>query len=402
MSVCGALTCVAWIIMPSVSLAAVYLLTTGLLVLAPPLLAQAQQTRRHTLPADPAKAWAEVERVHEALRPPEDWRTREPKAEEVAGFQKQVREAAESFANKAREFIERFPTNENVGDARITVVHALTHAVAAGDADAEKQIAAYVAGVLADKSIPEDNRAGVLLYAGNAAFMKRVGMRLFTEGMRKLDGEFEAASVEAMRAALKQFPTNSMIYTMLVAYAQRSEPERQKELATGILNAPGAPPGAKALAGHLIKGTRPYQPGKPLDIHFTALDGRKVDLAKLTGRVILVEFWATTCGPCIAEMPAVKAAYEKFHERGFEVVAISLDDKESALRRFINEKALPWPQHFDGKGWENKFALQYGIFSIPTMWLVDRRGNLRVTDMRFDLERRIKPLLDEQETPVPK
>ena len=65
-------------------------------------------------------------------RPPEDWRTREPKAEEVAGFQKQVREAAQSFANKAREFIERFPTNENVGDARITVVHALTHAVAAG------------------------------------------------------------------------------------------------------------------------------------------------------------------------------------------------------------------------------------------------------------------------------
>ena len=128
------------------------LLTTGFLVLEPPSFAQEQQTRRHTLPDDPAKAWAEVEKVHEALRPPKDWRTREPRAEEVAGFQKQVREAAESFANKAREFIERFPTNENVGDARITVVHALTHAVAAGDADAEKQIAAYVAGVLADKA----------------------------------------------------------------------------------------------------------------------------------------------------------------------------------------------------------------------------------------------------------
>jgi hypothetical protein len=127
---------------------------------------QEQQTPRHTLPADPVKAWAEVEKVHEALRPPEDWRTGEPKAEEVAQFQKQVREAAVSFANTAREFIERFPTNENVGDARITIVYALTHAVAASDADAEKQIAAYVAGVLADKSIPEDNRAGVLLYAG--------------------------------------------------------------------------------------------------------------------------------------------------------------------------------------------------------------------------------------------
>ena len=370
------------------------LLTMGPLVLELP-------SRAHTLPADPAMAWAEVEKVHAALRPPEEWRTREPNAEEVAGFQKQVREAAQSFASKAREFIERFPTNENVGDARITVVHALTHAVAAGDADAEKQIGAYVASVLADKSIPEDNRAGVLLYAGNAALMKRVGMRLFTEGMSKLDGEFETASVEAARAALKQFPTNSMIYTMLVAIAQRSERERQRELATDILNATGAPPGAKTLAGHLLKGTRPYQVDKPLDIRFTALDGREVDLAKLTGRVVLVEFWATTCGPCIAEVPAVKAAYEKFHGRGFEVVAISLDDKESALRRFINDKTLPWPQHFDGKGWENKFALQYGIFSIPTMWLVDKRGNLRETDVRFDLEEPIKSLLDEQESPAP-
>ena len=206
------------------------LLTMGPLVLELP-------SRAHTLPADPAMAWAEVEKVHAALRPPEEWRTREPNAEEVAGFQKQVREAAQSFANKAREFIERFPTNENVGDARITVVHALTHAVAAGDADAEKQIGAYVASVLADKSIPEDNRAGVLLYAGNAALMKRVGMRLFTEGMSKLDGEFETASVEAARAALKQFPTNSMIYTMLLAIAQRSDRERQRQLATEILNA---------------------------------------------------------------------------------------------------------------------------------------------------------------------
>jgi thiol-disulfide isomerase/thioredoxin len=221
-------------------------------------------------------------------------------------------------------------------------------------------------------------------------------MRLFTEGMRKLHDEFETASIENMRAALKQFPTNSMIYTMLVSFAQRSTGERQKDLASEILNAPDAPPGAKTLANHILKGTKPYQVGKPLDIRFTALDGREVDLAKLTGKVVLIEFWSTTCGPCIAEMPAVKAAYEKLHDRGFEVVAISLDDKETALRRYLKEKELPWPQHFDGKGWENQFAVRYGIFSIPTTWLVDKRGNLRDTNARFDLERRVAALLDEQ------
>jgi len=370
------------------------LLTTGFLVTQPQLLAQ-EKSRRNTLPDDPTKAWAEVQKVHQALRPPNDWRTNEPKPEQVAEFQKQVCETALSFADKAREFISRFPTNENVGDARVTVVHALSHAVAAGDTDAEKQIAAFVSTVLADKSIPEDDRVGVLMFSGNAAFMKKVRMRLFTEGMSKLHEEFETASIENMRAALKQFPTNSMIYTMLVADAQRSTGKRQKELATEIINAPGAPPGAKTLANHILKGTKPYQVGKPLDIHFTALDRREVDLAKLTGKVVLVEFWSTTCGPCIAEMPTVKAVYEKLHDRGFEVVAISLDDKETALLQFIKEKELPWPQHFDGKGWENQFALRYGIFGIPTMWLVDKRGNLRDTNARFGLERRVILLLGE-------
>ena len=367
---------------------------TAILVLQPRLLAQ--EKSHHTLPDDPMKAWAEVEKVHQALRVPNDWRTHEPTAEQVAEFQKQVRQTAVSFAGKAREFVERFPTNENVGDARITVVHALTHAVAAGDSDAEKQIASFVSGVLTDEGISEDDRVGVLLYSGNAAFFKKVGMRLFTEGMSKLHEEFETASIENMRAALKQFPRNSMIYTMLVAVAQRSTGERQKELASEIINTPGAPPGAKTLADHILKGTKPFQVGKPLDIRFTALDGREVDLTKLKGKVVLIEFWSTTCGPCIAEMPTLKATYQKLHDQGFEVVAISLDDNESALRRFIKEKELPWPQHFDGKGWENQFALRYGIFSIPTNWLVDKRGNLRDTDARFDLERRVTTLLGEQ------
>ena len=363
--------------------------------------AEPESSAGYTLPADPAAAWAEVEKVHQALQPPQEWRTHAPEADEVARFQKQARETALSFANKAQEFIKRFPTNENIGDARITVVHALNHAVAAGDPNAEQKVNEFVAAVLADKSIPEDDRVGVLMFSGNTAFCKKVGMRLFTEGMSKLGAEFESNGVDSMRSALKQFPTNSMIYTMLIAVAQRSTGERQKELATEIENAAGAPPGVKTLAGHLLKGTKPYEVGKPLDIKFTALDGREVDLAQLNGKAVLVEFWSTSCGPCVGEMPTVKAVYRKFHDRGFEVVGISLDDREPVLRRFISEKELPWPQHFDGKGWENKFAVRYGIFSIPTMWLVDKAGNLRNTEARFELESQVAALVDE-ESPVSK
>jgi thiol-disulfide isomerase/thioredoxin len=370
------------------------LLLTGFLIAQAPLLAQ-EKSRPHTLPDDPAEAWAEVEKGPQALRPPDDWQTHQPTPEETAEFQKQIRKTAVSIADKASEFIERFPTNENVGDARIFFVFVLTYAVAAGDADAETRINAFVSAVLADKSIPEDNRAAVLVYSGHTAVMKRAGMRVFTEGMSKLNEEFETAEIEAMRAALKQFPTNSLIYTMLLHVAQGSEAGRQKELATEILNSPNAPPGIKTLASHILNGTKPYEVGKPLAIRFTALDGREVDLAKLKNKVVLVEFWSTTCGPCVAEMPKVKAAYEKLHAHGFEVVGISLDDKEAPLRHFISEKALPWPQYFDGKGWENKFAVQYGISGIPTMWLVGKGGNLRDSNARFNLEQRIRQLLNE-------
>jgi thiol-disulfide isomerase/thioredoxin len=239
--------------------------------------------------------------------------------------------------------------------------------------------------VLADKSIPEDDRVGVLMFSGNAVVMKKVGMRLFTEGMSKLDEEFETASIENMRRGVETI--SDEFDDLHDARGRRPALHRRtaKGVSYEIINAPSAPPGAKTLANHILKGTKPYQIGKPLEIHFTALDGREVDLAKLTGKVVLVEFWSTTCGPCIGEMPTVKAAYEKLHDRGFEVVAISLDDKETALRRFIKEKELPWPQHFDGKGWENQFAVRYGIFSIPTMWLVDKRGNLRDTNARLTL-----------------
>src|SRR5437867_3958906 len=341
---------------------------------------------RQTLPDDPTKAWAEVEKVHEALRPPDQWRTNAPTEQQLTGFQKEVPKIAAAFADKAREFIQHFPTNENVRDARLSVIYALGNALAAGDTNAEQQVTAFVSAVLTDKTILEDDRVAVLLFSGYARIMKKAGARVFTEGAGKLDDELETASIESLRAALKQFPTNSMVYTMLVAIAQRSTGERQKELATEIVNAPGAPPGVKTLASHVLKGTKPYEVGKPVDIRFTALDGREVDLAKLKGKVVLIEFWSTSCGPCIAGMPAVKATYEKLHERGFEVIGISLDDKEAALRRFIKEKALPWPQHFDGKGWENQFAVRYGIFSLPTMWLVDQKGILRSTQAsHFDL-----------------
>ncbi|HZY86294.1 MAG TPA: TlpA disulfide reductase family protein, partial [Gemmataceae bacterium] len=99
---------------------------------------------------------------------------------------------------------------------------------------------------------------------------------------------------------------------------------------------------------------------KPLDIKYTSVDGRAVDLSKLRGKVVLVDFWATWCGPCVAELPNVRAVYDRYHAQGFEVVGISLDHSRDKLAEYVKEKQVPWPQVFfdeEGKrGWANPLA----------------------------------------------
>ena len=129
----------------------------------------------------------------------------------------------------------------------------------------------------------------------------------------------------------------------------------------------------------------------PLELKFTAIDGREVDLAKLRGKVVLIDFWATWCVPCMEEMPTVRAAYKKFHDQGFEVIGISFDkapgEKPRAMEKtaaevlqFTKDKEMPWPQHYDGKYWANEFGVHFSIASIPATFLLGKDGRLVTTE----------------------
>jgi thiol-disulfide isomerase/thioredoxin len=133
-----------------------------------------------------------------------------------------------------------------------------------------------------------------------------------------------------------------------------------------------------------------------MDLKFTAVDSTDVDVAKLRGKVILVDFWATWCGPCRGEIPHVVAAYNQLHTKGFEVVGISLDQNKEQLTNFTKQAGMAWPQYFDGKGWENEISSRYGIQSIPTAWLIDKKGFVRSTNAPVDtLVGQVKALLAE-------
>ena len=134
---------------------------------------------------------------------------------------------------------------------------------------------------------------------------------------------------------------------------------------------------------------------KPLELKFTAVDGREVDVSKLQGKVVLIDFWATWCGPCVAELPNVLKAYKELHPKGFEIVGISLDGDKAELEGFVKEKGMEWPQYFDGKGWQNEIASKYGIQSIPAMWLLNKKGMVVSTNARGGLEEQVTKLLAE-------
>lgn len=121
---------------------------------------------------------------------------------------------------------------------------------------------------------------------------------------------------------------------------------------------------------------------KALDFQVKALNGEPLSLEKYRGKVILLDFWATWCGPCLAEMPNVKRIYRNYQDQNFEIIGISLDSNSSQLRSYLWSERITWPQFFDGAGWENSVARKYGINSIPTMYLIDGNGFIREEDLR--------------------
>ncbi|MGV3658586.1 MAG: peroxiredoxin family protein [Prosthecobacter sp.] len=134
---------------------------------------------------------------------------------------------------------------------------------------------------------------------------------------------------------------------------------------------------------------------KPMDLKFTATDGREVDLEKMRGKVVLIDFWATWCPLCIAALPQVRQVYKEQQAHGFEVVGISLDSEKEVMDAFVKENAMPWPQYYDGKGWENNISSKYGISQLPAMWLIDKKGMLASIHGEHNLAEKVAQLLKE-------
>jgi len=215
-----------------------------------------------------------------------------------------------------------------------------------------------------------------------------IGMHVDAAGQDTLAPDVDAEIV----AFLHDFPNepdDAPLQRMRLESLQKSDPDKAAKFLDTLLKDPN--PAVAAMAQSQVQMRDLMK--KPFDLQFTATDGTKVDMKNLRGKVVVIDFWATWCAPCMESLPDEVKLYNQFHKKGLEIIGISLDQDKSLLDAVTKSQGVAWPQYFDGKGPNNDIATRYGIETIPRVFLVDQKGMVVDPDALDGLADKVQQLL---------
>jgi thiol-disulfide isomerase/thioredoxin len=240
--------------------------------------------------------------------------------------------------------------------------------------------------------------------AGSSADAPAAQSALLVAGWWNARGDAAAQQklVDTYKTLAEKYPNDAAVTVVALAMLGESAgPDIESQIDKIIINDLKTPE-AQQIAQQLIEQEtlRTTYENKPLTVAGTTLDGKPFTTADWKGKVILVEFWATWCGPCMAEMPRIIKTYSDYHAKGLEIVGVNNDFSADDLKNFLSQHPdVAWPQLFDAasaaqQNW-NSITLGYGIHGIPQMFLIDKKGIVRTTDARQNLEDMLPKLLAE-------
>jgi peroxiredoxin len=335
-----------------------------------PVLEGQSRLLSHTLQATNAQAaWTELENSEVRPPAPTEWQTRRPSKEDQERF---LIPYVLALEDRAKAFYTTFANDSHASEAKLQECNFISLALRLGAKDQQARLDNLEKSLMADTNVTEQQRFDLRLDD-----VKRMVKAKEPEGQAAMVAELEKDA----RVLEKEFPQNEEPQKVLLEAASASEPTKARAIYREIADNPVSDALKEIADGRLRR--LDIRDG-PMELHFTAVDGREVDLAKLKGKVVLLDFWATWCPPCVREVPNVVETYNKLHSKGLEIVGISLDKDKSSLTQFVAAHSMEWPQYFDGLYWQNKLARRFGVEGVPQVWLIDKHGQVR--DMLQDMD----------------